>query len=507
MSSRVGVHRAAPYRKTFASRFGLGETVAIVALLILAMRTTLGWLCRISMPTTWDYGPAQLAIAVDMFVRGAPLYPDFRVAPFIPLPYAPVVPSLTAKLAPMFGAGPMAALEAGRLLTMVSTIVACAMIFFLAHRIGASVAAALLAALGFMLSPIVLRWGFEYRVDMPVLACTLGGIVAFTGGATTTAIALFVVSFFIKQGHAIGIATVMLFCWTSGQRRRAITFAAIWLTAVAAGTALLAAAYPHYLLNSFGAVRTPRLDYTAPVLFSSILIGGNLGVTILASIALTRRRATDRLMLCLLIVASLHSLASCLRWGSNAYYFLPTLAALAIIASPGIEMVLERMRALRSIPQLAAGAALASLLCLGFMLAPRALKASLREVTSLSIHCEVASANRWDPRALDLLHSIEGPIFTDAADLNLVDSQPNLQWIELMVLTSMQEVETFDDAALLDAIRRHQIAAFALDADGLERNYRGRPFFWPRLRGAIEANYAAVPAVGPPYLLLPKKSR
>ena len=476
-------------------------------LALLALRTMQGWLCRIAAPLTGDYGPAQLAIYVDMLVKGAPLYRDFRVAPFIPLVYGPVVPAVTAKLAPMFGIGPLAALEAGRLLTIASTIVVCAMIFVLARRIGARLGAAMVATLAFVLSPIVLRWGFEYRVDMPVLACELGGILAFGSGATAAAIALFVVSFFIKQAQAVGIATVVLFCWISGQRRRAITLALIWLATVAAGSVLLAEVYPYYLLNSFGGVRTMHPDFTAPVLFFSILIGGNIGLTIFAIIALTRRPMSDRLMLCMLIVASIHDLASCLRWGSNAYYFLPALAALTIIASAGIDLALERMRLMRAVLQLGAGAALALLLSLGFILSPRAIAMSMREVVSPSIHCDVATADPWDRRALDLLRSIDGPILTDTAELDLVDAQPNLQWIDLMVLTSMEQLRTFDDAPLLDAIWRHQIAAFALDGDGLERSFRGRPLFWLRLRRAIEANYEAVPAVGPPYLMLPKKSR
>jgi len=209
----------------------------------------------------------------------------------------------------------------------------------------------------------------------------------------------------------------------------------------------------------------------------------------------------------MLIVASIHDLASCLRWGSNAYYFLLALAAVTIIASAGIDLALERMRAMRIIPQLAAGVALAVVLSLGFILAPRAIAMSMREVLSRSIHCDVAGADPWDRRALDILHSINGPVLTDAAELNLIDVQGNLQWIDLMVLTSMQQLGSFDDAPLLDAIRQHQIAAFALDTDGLDRSFRGRALFWPRLRRAIEANYEAVPALGPPYLMLPKRSR
>jgi len=473
-------------------------------MLILASRTMQGWLCRISMPTTWDYGPAQLAIHVDLFAKGAPLYRDFRIAPFIPLVYGPIVPSLTGKLAPAFGAGPMAALEAGRSLTIASTMIVCAMIFVLARR-ASSTGASLLAAMAFMLSPIVLRWGLEYRVDMPVLACELTGLVAFAGGATAIAMALFVASFFIKQAHAVGVATVVLFCWISGLRRRAVTLALIWLAMVAAGTALLAYLYPYYLLNAFGAVRTMNLDLGAPTLFLSILVGADLGVTIFAILALTHRRMTDRLMVCLLIVASVHDVASCLRWGSNAYYFLPLLAALTIVSSSGIDLVLEWMRSLPMVPQLSAGIMLAILLSLGFILAPRPVAMSWRQIVSPSFHCDAASADPWDPSALEILRSTNGTILTDTAELKLVDGRENLQWIDLMVLTSMVQLGTFDDKPLLDVIWRHQVAAFALDEAGLARSFRDRPLFWPRLRRAIEANYEVVPGVGPPYLMLRKE--
>jgi hypothetical protein len=481
--------------------------IAIAALLLLAARTMQGWLCRVGAPAVWDYGPAQLAIHVAMFARGAPMYRDFRSAPFIPLVYGPVIPALTAGLAPRFGSGPMAALEAGRMLTIASTLLVCLMIFLLARRVGAGLSAAILAMLGFMLSPIALRWGFEYRVDMPVLACELTGIFAFAGGATATAIILFVGSFFIKQAHAVGIATVVLFSWTSGQHRRAITLALIWLLVFAASTALLAQLYPYYLLNSFGAVRTISMDFAAPILFVAVLIGGSVGLVIFAVVALTRRRMTDRLTLCMLTVAAIHDLASCLRWGSNAYYFLPMLAAVAIIASAGIDLALVRMRAMNALAQVGAGVALACLLALGFILAPRAIAMSLGEAVSPSMHCDVLTPSPWDPHALRILRSIDGPVLTDQAELKLVDDRGNLQWIDLMVLTSMQQLGTFDDGALLETITRRQIAAFALDGDGLARNFRGRQFFWPRLRRAIDANYQTVPAVGPPFLMIPKRSR
>jgi hypothetical protein len=135
------------------------------------------------------------------------------------------------------------------------------------------------------------------------------------------------------------------------------------------------------------------------------------------------------------------------------------------------------------------------LLALGFIIAPR------------SITLRGPITDPWDSHTLAMLRTIDGPILTDTAELNLVDARPNLQWIDLMVLASMQQIGTFDDRALIDEIQHRRIAAFALDAEGLDRNFRGRPMFWPRLRGAIEANYVAVPGDGPPLLMIPKESR
>ena len=461
-------------------------------LIIIALHMMRVWIAHLASPVTWDYGPAQLAIHVARFVNGAPLYSDFRIAPFSPLVYGPIVPTMTAIIAPIFGGGPMAALEAGRLLTVASALLTCAMIFVVARKCDASGTAAIIATLGFLLAPIVLRWGFEYRVDMPALACELVGIAAFANSASVAALAMFAAAFFIKQGHAVGIATVVVFCWLSGERRRAATWGIMWLLAVGAGTALLATIYPYYFLNTFGAVRTLRFDFAAPLLFLGILIGGNLGLTIFASIALSRRAMRGTLIPCFAIVALLHDLASCLRWGSNAYYFLPALAAMAIAAAAGVDLFLKRARTMSTMAQALAGAAIAMLFALGFILAPR------------TITTRATPEYAWDPLALARLLTLDGPIVTDTAELKLVDTQPNLQWIDLMVLTSMQQLGTFDDRALIESIERRRIAAFALDPQGLRRNYRGRAMFWPRLRRAIKANYEAAPDIGPPLLMLRK---
>ena len=166
-------------------------------------------------------------------------------------------------------------------------------------------------------------------------------------------------------------------------------------------------------------------------------------LTIFAVIALTRRRMTDRLMLCLLIVASIHDVASCLRWGSNAYYFLPTLAALTIIASARNRSG-ARTDARDATHPTAGGRSGAGARCCRWVSSSRRApsnESARGRVTVDSLRRR--ESEPWDRRALDLLHSIDGPILTDTAELKLVDAQANLQWIDLMVLTSMQAARDF----------------------------------------------------------------
>ena len=451
-------------------------------MLILALRTIEGWVCRIGMPITWDYGPAQLAIHVDLFVKGAPLYRDFRIAPCIPLVYGPIVPSLTGKLAPMFGAGAMAALEAGRSVTIGSTLIVCVMIFILrGDRIepwrivagGAGIHAFTdRVAMGLRISRG--RAGAGLRVHRPgrfrrrrERDCdgAVRGELLHQAGACG------------RHRHRSALLL------DSGPETPSDYSRDDLARAGDRGDHTARAPLSILFAQSIkrGTHEKPRLG--AAALFLTILFGGNLGITIFAILALTRRRMADRMMLCLLIVAAVHDLASCLRWGSNAYYFLPLLAALSIIASAGIDLALEWMRSWAAIRQLGAGMVLALLLAFGFIFTPRPFAMSWREIVSPSMRCDVAGAAPWDPRALEILRATNGTILTDAAELKLIDERENLQWIDLMALTSMVELGSFDDKPLLDVIWRHQVAALALDNELLARGFRRRPQFGPRLPG------------------------
>jgi len=95
----------------------------------------------------------------------------------------------------------------------------------------------------------------------------------------------------------------------------------------------------------------------------------------------------------------------------------------------------------------------------------------------------------WDPHSLSILRATPGVIVTDNEELALVDPQPNVQFIELMMMNSMVAKRVSMTRELLGLIRQRRIAAFALNFDGLDSRYRGRYVFWPELRSAIADNY------------------
>jgi hypothetical protein len=491
-----------PNDRAHDGRATLWPAVAVMALF--GARTVQGWICGVATAFSRDYGPAQLAILVDSVVRGAPLYRDFRTPPYQPLVYGPVIPWVVAHLAPIVGAGPMAALMAGRMVTIVSTIAVATAIAALARRAGASLGAAAIVALAFVLSPLVQRWGFAFRVDMPALACELGGLWAFGAGLSAPAIALFALEFFIKQGRVAGIVAVVLCCWFTGERRRAIRLVAAFAASVGAGIALTAALNPWYWLNAFGAIRVAWLDPGAPALFAAILIGADVGLVIFAGLAILRRDTRDPLALAYLAAAGTLDALACLRWGSNAYYFLPALAALAIVAAAELDSIAHRLAAARLPARIGSAIAIALLLSANFLSAGKTRAIELRTIFAPALCCAPPAIARWDPRAMARLRAVRGTVLTDDADLALIDPAPNLQWMDLMILASMRRLGTFDDSALLAEIRARKIGAFALGKAGLDRRQRGRALFWPQLRAAIEHNYVRLTDVGPPYLLVPK---
>lgn len=486
---------------------GNKRAAAIITLILVAFALIrlAGWLCWVGPPVTGDYGPGENAISAHALYAGVSPYNDFRHALSTPTVYPPIVFSLTALTMPLFGNGVDAALAAGRSVVILSTFVVCIMIFMLARSFGASFAASLIAALAFLCSPLLQRWGFDFRVDLPALAFGLAALWVFRKGYGFAAVLLCVLGFFSKQSSVASIGAIALFLWFEGRRGRAVALASTWLCAVAGVLALLNWVWPHYLLNTFTAVSAIYFDpWAAPhFLLKTIVLDFGIVILAIAAIVYDSYSSTNRLALFFLGTTALENLTGAMRWGSNAYYFLPMLAALAIIAAPQIDRLLGSLSRLSKPAQLSLGAVVAAALLLGNAYGNLDV---LRHPSRLQLWPARELGSPWHPKSLDSLRSIRGPVLTDNAALTLVDHSTQFRTINLMILGAMRSRGTFDDTRLLTAIRCHRFAAIALDSWKFDRHYRGRRWFWPELRRTIEANYRFAPSEGAPFLMFPRDS-
>ena len=482
---------------------------AMLLLLPVVASRVWSWVSRAGSSTVWDYGPAQFAFTIHRFAEGSPLYRDFHDPPYVPVPYGPVVPYAVALLSHSFGSGPMAALEAGRALTIAATLAVCILIYLMGRRSAASRGAALIAALAFALSPMLEPWGFEFRVDMPGLAFELAGLYLFSLGRGYWAIASFVVGFFTKPYHFAGIGAVALSCWFAGEWRKGLGLLATWAGIVVLGTLVLQAVFPYYLLNTFEELSPLYNSLRIALVFPTWMLVGNFSIFILAAAAVVESSRARRLSVLFLVVAAFQDLIACMRWGSNVYYLLPTLAALTIISANGIDVLIRLVARSTRLRQAWIGAALAvSVLAQLYVvsIAYSGYKSiSVAELARAGLRCcYISDAPLLDPAALRLLGQIDGPILTDMPELLLADERKSIWFMELFVLPGMRERGLFDDGPLLAMIRERRIAAIALGRESLERQWAGIACFWPELKAAIVDNYYTVSSVGPPYIALPR---
>jgi hypothetical protein len=473
----------------------IAPALVLILLGAAAIVTLISWMARLYLPYSPDYGPIQLAMISARAAAGLPLYRDFRTPPWLPVTYGPVAPWLVTHLAPLFGRGLMAALAAGRATVIASTLGVAMLVFALAALNRSSLASAAIVALAFMLSPMTRFEGAEYRVDLIAMLFNFLGLFIYELGSAFASVPLFVAAFFTKQGQLYGILTVLLTLCAMKRFRRAAELGAAWVALTAAVLAVLTVSIPWFWLNTFGAL-TPVLDPTAPFAFIAHEIPRHAALLALAAIALRRRPWS--LPAWLFVATLIENSASCLRWGSGPYYFLPAVAAAAILSAGSLDELFVWSTAMRPPAQAAVGLLAALVLCSGalFEAAHTRLKLDFALVPIGSPGPAIA------PATLRMLRATKGPIVATQAEYLLADERPNVMWLELLVLSQMRHNGTFDDRALLDAIRRREIAAFVMDGKGLERIYRGRQVIWPELRDAIRDNYQDADDQG--FVLVPK---
>ncbi len=478
---------------------GLAPRALMWILMTCAIVTAIAWLSEIYQPRSLDDGPIQLALLTSRVAAGLPFYRDFRVAPWLPVTYGPIAPWLASHLVHAFGGGVMGALAAGRAIMIGALLIVSILIFGLAKTTGASTISAAIAALAFIMAPLA-RLRTDYRVDMLALAFNFTGLMLFELDFELLAVLPFAAAFFTKQNQLYGIAAVFLMLCATHRFRRATMVGAAWLAIVGGGLAALQLAFPWFWLNTFGAL-APTLDVAAPFSFLAHQIPRHLAILALAVYALWRW--PWNLAAWLFIVALGENFVSCFRWGSGPYYFLPTIAAAAILSAKSLDAIFERIESMS--PSRAAQAAIAIIAALIFCSGSLfvAINGNWKLDFAL-MPVQYASRTGVGKSTVNELRAISGPIVVTDTNYLIRDQRPNVEWMEALILSGMKAHGAFDDRAMLDSIRRREIAAFVLGPSGLDRDYRGRLVFWPELREAIRDNYRPLPGGGDVLVMVPK---
>jgi hypothetical protein len=381
-------------------------------------------------------------------------------------------------------------------------------IWRLARKSGVGSTAAAIAALAFVIAPILEPWGFEFRVDVPALALDLAGLWLFCEGLTYSSVALFALSFFTKQNQIAGITAVTLFSVLQGRYKLASVLTMLWVTIVAFAMLLLQCIWPYYLQNMVCGLAS-ILDFWDPIYFVKPVLFAHFAVLVLAVSALFDRTRDLTLITCFFATATMQGFISSLHWGSNAYYFLSFIAATVLLTAGSIEDLCSYVASSSKLAQVWFSCALTFvLLCQREM--PLIPAGGLR-VLGLSsllhghIGCGFSDTEHWDTHVFDLLHHAHGTVLTDEQFLLLQPSVGKVKFIELLFLQSMLQHKLFDDETLLSEIHQRKFGAIALHEQTLDASYRGHLLLWPRLAKAIGENYIFVPGAGPPYMMQPRQ--
>ena len=466
---------------------------------------SLSFVCRIHSERVWDYGPGWLAMAVQRMLRGQPLYTGLFDSFSPKIVYNPLSILVAAILTPLFGQNPFAPLEGGRLFVVSGTALTCILIVLLARREGGSSTASLILAMCFLLSPLLEPLGFDFRVDVPALALELAGLYLFEEQLPWAAVVLFILAFFTKQSYVAGIGAVLLYLLLNQRWRSMLLIGFGWLISVSMLIVMMQTVWPYYMTNVYYAT-APIFAFRASLSLDASALLRHFAIFALAAGFLIRKGPKVSPAACFLLVAAASDAAFAMRWGSNTYYFLPTVAAGAIVAAPELTDLLDLLASLSLPLQVLSGLAIAWVVSAQVAFARDDLGQLWRTALPHRPGCSRPATGSWDARALERLRLAKGTVFTDTPELMFVVPSARIGGTDLAVLRSMRERGLFDDSQFLGAIRNHEFAMFAFDGAKLDKEYRGIAFFWPDLRKTIEANYQAVPNIGPPFLMVPKEA-
>jgi hypothetical protein len=298
---------------------------------------------------------AVVAAALRL-AKGEALYLDPSKGPYITAMYGPLLYLLLAGVVKAAGAGVPGAYLAGRGISLLAAVGAAFLVASLSRRHGASRPAAWIAGGLFLASPIILPVAYSSRSDVPAAALALLGISFFARWAGTRwqylAAVPLVAAAYTKQTALAAVLAIVLALLLE----RRIAAAALFAAAVAVPCVTILAILDRAtgglalvnLLEVPGA--SPLSMVSRPLGAMAAFLGTAALPLILVAPLLPRLllgEARLRLPLCYAGTSILVSTAASSKLGSDAYYFMEPLAAILVLSSVGLTLLLgERERLL-----------------------------------------------------------------------------------------------------------------------------------------------------------------
>lgn len=466
----------------------------------------------LSFPGNEDYGEGPILYQLEWLRTTGTMYPPIAEPPYAVSNYPPVF-HLATWLMTTFFDDP---LTAGRLVSLISTLASCLLIFALVysqlggkHSRTARAFGGALAALFFLSHYSVTLWSVMARVDMLALALGLLGILIFflsirhrSRGLACLFGLIFVVAAFTKQNMiAAAVATFATALFVD--RRQA--FAALAVSAPAGliviavlqansgGEFLLHAFY--YNLNDFQWERFGQLALVILALNPAeilILIFGSAYLYVTwyrrrGNIPAGRQAGPDIPLILFsgFIAASLLNVVSSLKQGAAPNYYVEFQAAASLLLG---------MTAVRVIAFLGE-----------HRMDPEYHKYSLAVILSLAVLCWQVVYG-WDEkyrhpyeaiapnmeRVIDLVASVDGPVISE--DMVLLYKTGKPLFYQPFIMTRLTMEGRWDAAPLLERLRRGEVSMIILTTAIDSRLHQDR--FTPAFTDTLKSRYRLLERFG-----------
>jgi len=335
--------------------WALGNVIvfgALIALVVVALRPlTMGVdhaSRALDYPYTLNYGEGPLLDQAVRLATGQAIYrPLTNNPPYVIANYPPLYPLAQAAFVSTQGA----ALWYGRLISLVSTLLAALFLGFTARAITRDWSAGIAAGLLFLALPYVLHWSALARKDMLALVFSIVGLycAAMRPGARLNlalAILFLALAAYTRQTYLLA-APLAAFAWLWGARERAnaLTLAA-WLAAVVLVVFALLLVFTdggiffHIITANVNALNGELLRFYADEFAANLpilLAAGGLTIFIGIILALLRRDEMDDgnaagWMAGVYLVGALAGALTIAKIGSDVNYLLELGAALCLAA-------------------------------------------------------------------------------------------------------------------------------------------------------------------------------